>query len=192
VPAALFFLSLQFSTIFYPRHVLTHCTFVTFVHARTTTLRPTTRNGVTRTQQQKPSCSSSHMPHRYAAFATDVVLKYYQRPDMVLFVAYGPMTNFYQALVERTILILRSSVHRPHTFSSSSPPHSCFALQQPSIKAFPLDLTLDHPMNGCYNHPSAEGIFHTIVSFSVALLVLNFVRVTPVLSLTKLSTYFAF
>ena len=45
---------------------------------------------------------------RYTAFAIDIVAKYYARPSLVLFLAYGPMTNYYQALVERTISNLRA------------------------------------------------------------------------------------
>ena len=46
----------------------------------------------------------------YTAFASDVALKYYTRQDLVLFLAWGPMTNYYQGLVERTIANLRAKV----------------------------------------------------------------------------------
>jgi hypothetical protein len=52
----------------------------------------------------------SHSLPSYTAFAADIVAKYYARHDLVLFLAYGPMTNYYQALVELTISNLRAMV----------------------------------------------------------------------------------
>ncbi len=51
--------------------------------------------------------TSDSLP-RYTAFAADIVAKYYARPSLVLFLAYGPMTNYYQGLVELTISNLRA------------------------------------------------------------------------------------
>ena len=70
----------------------------------------------------------------YVAFASDIVKKYYQNPALVLFLAYGPMTTDYAALVSDVIRNLVVS----------------------GVRAFPLDLTLPHAMRGCYGHPSHE------------------------------------
>lgn len=68
----------------------------------------------------------------YVSFVQSVVTTYYQNPDLVVFLAYGPMTNEYQPFVTNITATLVSQ----------------------GIKANLLDLTLPHPMTGCFGHPS--------------------------------------
>ena len=51
----------------------------------------------------------------YTSFATDVAWKHYKRDNIAFFLAYGPMTNYYQALVEKTVATLQSLVFPPHS-----------------------------------------------------------------------------
>ncbi len=69
----------------------------------------------------------------YQDFAASVARKYYQDASVALFLAYGPMTSSYQALVEAAAANLTAG----------------------GLRAFALDLTLPHAMTGCFNHPSA-------------------------------------
>eukprot|EP00047_Mylnosiga_fluctuans_P007941 m.256243 g.256243 ORF g.256243 m.256243 type:complete len:383 (+) comp20092_c0_seq1:55-1203(+) len=69
----------------------------------------------------------------YAAYVTDLVTKYYNNPRLAIFLAYGPMTNYYQPFVTNITA----------------------TLVQKGINAHTLDLTLPHGMTGCYGHPSA-------------------------------------
>jgi hypothetical protein len=69
----------------------------------------------------------------YADFAGDVVNKYNRGANVTLFIAFGPMTDSYQGNVVNVTA----------------------ALVAAGLRAFALDLTLPHPMTGCYGHPSA-------------------------------------
>jgi hypothetical protein len=69
----------------------------------------------------------------YVQFATDLVTTYYANTNLTLFLAYGPMTAEYQPFVLNITSTLVGA----------------------GIKAHALDLTLPHPMTGCYGHPSA-------------------------------------
>lgn len=69
----------------------------------------------------------------YIAFADSVVSKYYKNTSIALFLAYGPMTDFYEEVVLQVVANLTSS----------------------GLRAFALNLTLEHGMTGCYGHPSA-------------------------------------
>ena len=69
----------------------------------------------------------------YVSFCTLLVQSYYARPTLNLFLAYGPMTSEYEPFVINITATLRSQ----------------------GINATALDLTLPHPMTGCYGHPSA-------------------------------------
>jgi len=68
----------------------------------------------------------------YVSFVQQLVNTYYQNPNLVVFLAYGPMTNEYQPLVTNITSTLVAQ----------------------GIKAHLLDLTLPTPMTGCYGHPS--------------------------------------
>ena len=67
----------------------------------------------------------------YVRFGTDVALTHYRNPDLVLFLAYGPMTTAYQAMAEQVVASLKAA----------------------GVKAVALDLTVG-PMHGCYGPPS--------------------------------------
>jgi hypothetical protein len=69
----------------------------------------------------------------YVEFVTDLVFTYYRNPALVVFLAYGPMTAEYQPFVVNITATLVAAGVSAHT----------------------LDLTLPHPMTGCYGHPSA-------------------------------------
>lgn len=83
----------------------------------------------------RPAPNDTTWSDAYTSFATDVAWKHYKRYNIAFFLAYGPMTNYYQALVEKTVANLQS--------------------MYPPLNAHVLDLTLEHPMGGCYGHPSA-------------------------------------
>ena len=68
----------------------------------------------------------------YTAFGRDLVQKYYANPELVLFLAYGPMTTAYKAMVLQIVASLKAA----------------------GIKANALDLTIPHATTGCYGHPS--------------------------------------
>ena len=80
-----------------------------------------------------PKAPATQWIQAYQDYVTQVVQKYYANPNLVVFICYGPMTAEYQPFV--TTIVAN--------------------LQQTGIKAHLLDLTLPHPMTGCYNHPSA-------------------------------------
>jgi hypothetical protein len=67
----------------------------------------------------------------YAAFVTDVVARY-KRASFPVFLAYGPMTSEYEPFVKNITATLVTA----------------------GVNAHALDLTLTHPMTGCYGHPS--------------------------------------
>jgi hypothetical protein len=68
----------------------------------------------------------------YVQFGLDAVHKYYANPNLVLFLAYGPMTAAYKAMVLQVVASLKVA----------------------GIKANALDLTIPHSTTGCYGHPS--------------------------------------
>ena len=68
-----------------------------------------------------------------AAFAASIAKQYYRNSSLALFMAYGPMTASYQPSVVAAVANLTAS----------------------GLRAFVLDLTLPHPMTGCFGHPSA-------------------------------------
>jgi hypothetical protein len=69
----------------------------------------------------------------YAAFVTKLVGVYYATPALPVFLAFGPMTAGYEAPVKSIVANLTAA----------------------GISAHALDLTLPHPMTGCFGHPSA-------------------------------------
>lgn len=69
----------------------------------------------------------------YANFSSALVRTYYKNSELVLFLGYGPMTSEYEANVVTVVATLVAA----------------------GIRAHALDLTLPHPMTGCYGHPSA-------------------------------------
>jgi hypothetical protein len=82
-------------------------------------LLQTTRSGATRAFAAC-GCSCAHCICSYAAFVTDIALKYYARPSIAIFLAYGPMTDYYQPLVQRTVAVLQSAVRFRLTVSPLS------------------------------------------------------------------------
>lgn len=69
----------------------------------------------------------------YVAFGADVVHKHYADPSLVLFLAYGPMTDAYAADVVNVTAQLAAA----------------------GVRAHAIDLMLPHALTGCYGHPSA-------------------------------------
>ena len=69
----------------------------------------------------------------YTEFVQNLVYVYYKNRKLAVFLAYGPITTSYEALV----LNITSN------------------LVAQGINAHPLDLTLAGPDKGCYGHPSA-------------------------------------
>lgn len=69
----------------------------------------------------------------YGAFATSIVKGHYNNTNVTLFLAYGPMTASYQKIVVDVAANLTAG----------------------GLKAYALDLTLNHSMTGCFGHPSA-------------------------------------
>ena len=70
---------------------------------------------------------------KYASFASSIVNTYYNNTNVTLFLAYGPMTASYEAVVVGVVANLTAG----------------------GLKAHVLDLTLNHSMTGCFGHPSA-------------------------------------
>jgi hypothetical protein len=70
---------------------------------------------------------------QYQQFVTNLVSSYYQNANLTVFCAYGPMTSEYEPFVLNITANLAAQ----------------------GMRVFPLDLTLTHPMQGCYGHPSA-------------------------------------
>ena len=70
----------------------------------------------------------------YVTFASAVARKHYNNSALALFIAYGPMTDAYEGNVRTVVANLTAS----------------------GLRAFVLDLTLNHTMTGCYGHPSAQ------------------------------------
>jgi hypothetical protein len=68
----------------------------------------------------------------YVQYGLDTVHKYYANPHLVLFLAYGPMTTSYKAMVLQVVASLKAA----------------------GIKANALDLTIPNGTTGCYHHPS--------------------------------------
>ena len=68
----------------------------------------------------------------YAAFVTQLVQGYYATPALPVFLAFGPMTTGYEAPVKAIVANLTAA----------------------GVSAHALDLTLPHPLTGCFNHPS--------------------------------------
>ena len=69
----------------------------------------------------------------YVSFVTDLVHVRYRNPSLAVFLAYGPMTTEYEPFVRSVTATLVAN----------------------GVRAVVLDLTLPHPMTGCYGHPSA-------------------------------------
>jgi len=69
----------------------------------------------------------------FVSFASNIVSEYYRNTSVALFLAYGPMTSAYEGIVVQAVANLTAS----------------------GLRAYALDLTLPHPMTGCFNHPSA-------------------------------------
>jgi len=82
----------------------------------------------------RPAAPALAWQAAYVAYVQEVVDKYYANKGLVVFLAYGPMTAEYQPFVVNITATLVSAGYKAHT----------------------LDLTLPHPMTGCYGHPSAQ------------------------------------
>lgn len=82
----------------------------------------------------RPAPGDAQWIDAYASFAGDIVHKYYNNPSLALFLGYGPMTDEYEGNVRAVVANLTSA----------------------GLRAFVLDLTLNHSMTGCYGHPSAQ------------------------------------
>lgn len=81
----------------------------------------------------RPSAPALAWQAAYVDFVTTVVHSHYNNASLVVFLAYGPMTNEYQPFVTNITATLVAGGVRAHL----------------------LDLTLPHGMTGCYGHPSA-------------------------------------
>jgi hypothetical protein len=82
----------------------------------------------------RPAAPATAWQAAYVAFANSLVTQYYKDPSMALFICYGPMTAEYEPYAKNITATLVAG----------------------GFKAFALDLTLPHPMTGCYGHPSAQ------------------------------------
>lgn len=81
----------------------------------------------------RPAAPALEWQAVYVEFVESVVKTLYASPATTVFLAYGPMTTEYQPFVTNVTATLQAAGYRAHT----------------------LDLTLTHPLTGCFGHPSA-------------------------------------
>lgn len=81
----------------------------------------------------RPSPPALEWQAAYVSYVDTLVRTHYASPALPVFLAYGPMTDEYQPFVQNVTSTLVGIGVSAHT----------------------LDLTLPHPMTGCYGHPSA-------------------------------------
>ncbi len=80
----------------------------------------------------RPAAPATRWQQTYVSFV-ERIAALYGAPAPAFFLAHGPMTTEYA----------------PYVINISA------TLVAGGLRAFPLNLTLDHPLTGCFGHPSA-------------------------------------